>query len=270
MEVHTVRGAGDVALHVEEWGSGRPVLFVHGYSQSRLSWWKQLDSDLADDFRLVAFDLRGHGESEKPRNVYDDSELWAEDVHAVVTEFGLDDVILVAWSYGGLVALDYLAEHGTDWVARVALVGAISGIGTEAATDRLGPEYVDLVDALASTNAAESVDALDRFVDLCVAGDLAPADHYFMLGYNVAVPPHVRDSLRDRTVDHDPTLAALDVPVLLVHGEEDAVVRPAAARHYADLVDDVRLSMYPEAGHSPFWELPNRFNRELRRFIDGA
>ncbi|MFC4359456.1 alpha/beta fold hydrolase [Halobium salinum] len=266
---HTVRGGG-VELHVAETGNpdGRPVLFLHGYSQSHRSWTPQFDSGLADEFRLVAPDHRGHGRSEKPREGYDRSDLWAADVRAILDALDLDDVVLVGWSYAGLVALDYLDAHGTDRVAGVNLVGAISKMGTEAATALLGSAYVDLLPRLGSDDAEESVAALVDFLRLCVHGDLSDEDRYAMLGYNVVVPPHVRRSLRNRTVDHDDTLADLDVPVLFTHGEHDAVVDVEAAEGNAERTPDARLSTFPDAGHTPFWDNPGRYNRELRAFVE--
>ncbi|WP_137290492.1 alpha/beta fold hydrolase [Natronorubrum halophilum] len=265
MVSHTVY-SGDLALRVEEVGSGRPVLLVHGYSQSRLCWRKQFESPLTEDLRLIAMDNRGHGDSDKPRDAYEESELWAEDIRSVITALDLEDCILVGWSYGGLVVLDYVETFGTDGIAGINLVGAVSSIGTEVATERLGPEYIDLVSGFVSTDVEESVETMRQFVELCVYNDLSPEDRAYMLGYNVVVPPHVRDSLRDRTVSHETELADLDVPVLLTHGDEDDVVLPAASRQYADLIDDAAYSAYPETGHSPFWERPERFNRELREF----
>ena len=91
MKQHTVVGGDGIELNVEETGNpdGQPILFIHGYTQSRLSWTKQIESDLADDFRLVAMDDRGHGESEKPEDAYDDSELWAEDVQGTIETLDL-------------------------------------------------------------------------------------------------------------------------------------------------------------------------------------
>ena len=266
MATHTIDGADGVRLSVEEAGSGRPVVLVHGYSQGKLCWRNQFESDLTDEFRLIAPDNRGHGESDKPHDAYGDSDLWARDLDAVFTELDVDDAILVGWSYGGLVVLDYLDRFGTDRVDGLLLAGGVSEIGTEAGNARLGQGYVDLMDGFVATDAEESVRALREFVDLCVYDDLSPADRAYMLGYNVVVPPRVRDNLRDRTVRHDSTLAALDVPVLIIHGEEDAVMLPKSAREYEELVDNATVSMYPETGHSPFWESPARFNRELREF----
>lgn len=270
MNAHTLERDDGPDLRVDEAGSpeGRPVLFVHGYSQSRLSWTKQLHDDRLADHRLLAMDLRGHGDSGKPAGAYEKSERWADDLRAVLEAFAAEDAVLVAWSYGGLVALDYLDSYGTDRVAGVHFVGAISGIGTEAATEVLGAAYLDLFPELVSTDAEESVHALGRFVRRCVEQDLSPRDFHYMLGFNVLAPPRVRDALRDRTVSHLDTLDALDVPTLLAHGEDDRIIDPAATRRHAERVADPTVSWYPEAGHSPFWEAPDRFDRELSAFVD--
>jgi non-heme chloroperoxidase len=80
MRDHTITGGASTALHLVETGNpkGRPILFIHGFSQCWLAWSRQLHADLARSYRLVALDLRGHGLSGKPRDGYSDSRLWAE------------------------------------------------------------------------------------------------------------------------------------------------------------------------------------------------
>lgn len=274
MRTHTVRGGDGVELHVEERGDAddRAVLFLHGYSQCRLSWRRQFESSLGEEYRLVRMDSRGHGRSEKPpdADAYAESALWAADVRAVFDALDLRDAVVVGWSYGSLVALDYLDAHGTDRVAGVTLVGVVTGLGTDPATELLGAPYLDLFPDLTSRDAETSVAALDALVERCVHADLSPEERYFMLGYNVVVPPAARDGMRSRTVSHRGTLAELDVPVLFSHGAEDRIVVPEAAAVGAELVTDARTSRYADVGHSPFWEAPDRFNAELREFADGA
>src|SRR4029079_6061595 len=88
MQRHTVRGGGGLQLHVREWGEpdGPPILFIHGWSQNHLCWAKKYESELADEVRLVAFDLRGHGMSEAPLAAehYTVAALWAQDVAAII------------------------------------------------------------------------------------------------------------------------------------------------------------------------------------------
>ncbi len=100
MKSHDIIGGGGTKLHIVEAGNpqGRPILFIHGFSQCCLTWRRQMDSDLANDYRLVAVDMRGHGLSEKPRDAYADSKLWADDVDAVLRSLRLEHAILSGWS----------------------------------------------------------------------------------------------------------------------------------------------------------------------------
>src|SRR3954463_3454306 len=111
MEIATVIGGGGTKLHVREWGcrDAPAILFVHGWSQHHLAFRRQLESPLADEFRLVAVDLRGHGMSEVPTDVaaYASEATWAADIAAVIEQRGLVRPVIVAWSYGGYVVSDY-------------------------------------------------------------------------------------------------------------------------------------------------------------------
>lgn len=101
MNSHSVAGGGGIRLHLVETGNptGRPILFLHGFSQCCLAWNRQMESDLANDYRLVAVDPRGHGLSDKPRDAHGDSKLWADDINAAFQALGLDHPILSGWSY---------------------------------------------------------------------------------------------------------------------------------------------------------------------------
>lgn len=268
MDARRVAGGGGTDIRVDAYGpeDARPILFLHGYSQSRLAWREQYRSSLVDDYRLIVPDLRGHGESEKPHEAYDDAELWAADVEAVLDEFDAEDAVVVAWSYGGLVAFDYLAERGADRIAGIVSVDAVVSIGVDGDAE-LGDEYVGLMRGLTSDDAVESVDACEALVRLCRADEPEPEELYTDLGYTVSVPPRVRDALRSRAVDHREVLADLDVPVLLMQGTDDAVVLPTTAARYEDLADGTRVT-YDGVGHSPFREVPEQFEADLRSFVE--
>src|SRR5687768_104980 len=92
MKHHTITGGGGTQLHLVEAGNarGRAILFIHGLSQCWLAWDRQLRSDLAGNYRLVAMDMRGHGASETPRAGYDDARLWADDVDATIRGLELE------------------------------------------------------------------------------------------------------------------------------------------------------------------------------------
>ena len=266
--VHTLRGGGGVTLRVHDLGDpdGPPLLFLHGFSQSHQAWRRQLHSALGLGFRLVALDLRGHGESDSPRGAYGDGRLWADDVHAVITGLGLERVLLVAWSYGGMVVADYLRHYGARHVAGVNFVGAMVKSGSEEAFGLLAPEMLELIPGLFSADEVPSHAALESFVSLLHHEPLAPEAHRAVLAYTARVPAHVREGLGSRTQDNDDVLRELRVPVLVSHGMQDRVIRPASGEHIASLVPHAQMSLYADVGHSPFWENARRFNRELAAF----
>jgi pimeloyl-ACP methyl ester carboxylesterase len=266
--VHKAQGGGGITLHVEEYGNraGRPILFIHGFSQCRLAWQKQVSSDLANDFRLVAMDIRGHGLSDRPQNVYGDSRLWADDVHSVITTLALNRPILSGWSYGGLIICDYLRSYGEAQIGGIQLVGAATKIGTEDAMKVIGPDFLALVPGFFATDVEASMASLGPFVRLCVHKEPTVEDFYFMLGYNTIVPPHVRQGLFSRQLENDDIVRRITTPVLITHGERDAIVLVEAAYQHKNAIRQAQLSVYPEVGHAPFWEDAKRFNAELRKF----
>lgn len=269
MDSRVVDGGGGTDIRVDAYGpaDAQPVVLLHGYSQSRLAWREQYRSALADDYRLVVPDLRGHGASELA-DEYDDPERWAADIEAVLDAEDAENAVLVGWSYGGLVAMDYVTEQDTDRLAGLVLVDAVVSIGVTDAAAELGDTYVGLMDGLTSGDAVESVAACEALVRLCRADEPEPEELYTDLGYTVSVPPRVRDALRARVVDHEDVLAELDVPALVVQGADDAVVLEATAARYAAMAPDAQLVTYEGVGHSPFREVPERFENDLRAFVD--
>jgi non-heme chloroperoxidase len=272
MKTYTVTGGGGLKLSVQETGDpqGKPILFIHGFSQCCLAWNKQLHSDLATDFRLVAMDIRGHGRSEKPRDVYGDSKLWADDVQAVITALDLEQPVLSGWSYGGVIISDYVNFYGEDSIAGTHWVGAVSRLGDPLLqAGFVGADFVATFPGLLSERLEEGIAALQQFLRLCAHKELPPEDFYFFLGYNAIVPPHVRGGLFSRHLDNDPVIERMRKPMLLSYGERDAIVLLSMGQHIARLAKQAKLSVYPDVGHAPFWEAPERFNRELREFRAG-
>jgi len=133
MQQHTVPGGGGLKLHVREWGNPNApaIFFIHGWSQHHLCWQAQIESALAESHRLVAMDLRGHGQSEAPLEAehYTRGELWAEDVRNVLKALDLRDAILVGWSYGGFIIGDYLRRYGDGDIAGINFAAAAVVIG---------------------------------------------------------------------------------------------------------------------------------------------
>jgi pimeloyl-ACP methyl ester carboxylesterase len=268
MRRHTVKGAGGTSLAVHEAGrnEGPTLLLVHGLAQSHQCWQRQLEGPLAQSFRLVAMDLRGHGQSDKPQGQYQDSRLWAEDVHAVLTTLKLERPVLVGWSYGGFVVADYLRHYGEGAVAGVHLVAPIILEGSPEAFSLLTPDFLATLPGLLSPEPAVRTQALESFVSLLVHRPLSPEKHAEVLAYNRLVPAYVMEGIATRAGDQREVLPKLTVPVLLSHGQEDRIVLPECSRQLAALMPRAQLSLYPDVGHSPFLEDTARFERELADF----
>jgi pimeloyl-ACP methyl ester carboxylesterase len=270
MKHHTIIGGGGTRLHLAEAGAlqAPSILFLHGCSQSWLTWDRQMRSELARRYRLVAMDLRGHGASERPGHGYQDSRLWAADVDAVIRELELDRPILCGWSYGPIVILDYIRHYGEERIGGIHLVGAVTKLGSEAAAAVLTPEFLALVPGMFSSDVGESVRALQSLLRLCFAREPEASDLYTMLGFGVSVPPFVRQALLTRVVDNDDILPTIAKPVLVTHGALDAVVRPEVVAHHRAAMPHAQVHIVPDAGHAPFWDDAAGFNQRLDAFCD--
>jgi pimeloyl-ACP methyl ester carboxylesterase len=211
-------------------------------------------------------DLRGHGSSDKPRDAYADSRLWADDVAATIRELGLEEPVLCGWSYGPLVILDYIRHYGEDAIGGVHFVDGITKLGSEEAVSVLAPEFLALVPGFFSADAVESVRALDSLLRMCFAREPATSELYTMLGYNVAVPPFVRQALFSRAFDNDDLLPTIRKPVLITHGAADAIVRQSVVDQIRARVPHAEVDIMAGAGHASFWDDAGRFNARLAAF----
>lgn len=269
----TVTGHNGVRLHV--YCAGDPanpaVLLIHGWSQSHQSWAKQMNGPLAQSHYLVALDLRGHGQSDKPDapEAYDTSLPWAEDIQAVIDQLALDRPVLVGWSMGGKVVLDYLRIHGDVAIGGVVMVGTAVTSGKfnppEAIELRKDPDVLAL--GMMGEDCAANVEATMRFVRACTADPLPSEDFARMVGFNMLCPPHIRKAARIRDEDYKPAAAATTVPALVIWGDQD---RPIPRCLFDELVPsfpNAQATVFEGIGHAPFWEDADRFDRLLADFV---
>ena len=268
MKDHTISGGGGIQLHLVETGnpSGRPILFLHGFSQCWRSWSRQMDSDLTADFRLVAMDIRGHGASDKPRDAYTDSQLWADDINAAIQTLQLDHPILCGWSYGPLIVLDYIRHYGESEIGGMVFVGGVTGLGTAKVLSVLTPEFLSLVPGFFSDDATENHCSLASLIRLCLLQEPSADDFEQMLDYNLSVPSYVRQGLFARTIDNADLLPSIRKQVLSIQGEHDAVVKPATLEHHKADLPHAQTLVMPNAGHAAFWDDAAAFNQHLRTF----
>jgi pimeloyl-ACP methyl ester carboxylesterase len=213
-------------------------------------------------------DLRGHGLSEKPRDAYTDSKLWADDVNAVIRSLKLDHPVLSGWSYGPLVFLDYIRHYGEADIGGLHFVGAVTKLGSPEAMSVLTPEFLNIVPHFFSTDGETAVRGLGELLQLCFARKPSPSEFYLMLGYNLTVPPYVRQGMFSRSFDNDDLLSKISKPVLITHGAADAIVKPAAVEQHKAAMRHAQIQLVPNVGHGVFWDDPAGFNERLHAFCE--
>jgi non-heme chloroperoxidase len=265
----SVKTPDGLTISAQEWGNptGPEILFIHGFSQSYMSWMRQTDSDLAKEFHIVTYDLRGHGNSDKPLDpkYYRDSKAWGDEVQAVMDAAGLKHPVLVGWSYAGRVISDYVTTHGASKIAGINFVDASIKLDPALIGDNLKN-----LPLMASEDMATNIAATRVFVHGCFSKQPSVDDYETMLAFNMMVPAKVRAGLSGRPLDATEVMSKLTIPVLVTHGAEDRNVKVGISKYTASIVPGAKLSIYDGIGHSPFYEDAPRFNSELAAFVRSA
>jgi pimeloyl-ACP methyl ester carboxylesterase len=250
--------------------AGAPeILFIHGLRQSRLSWSRQYDDPALAGFRKVRFDLRGHGDSDKPADPasYADMGRWADDIAAVIEVCRLRRPVMVGWSLGGFVTGAYLGKYGDGKVAGINLVDAV----TKLSPDLLTPLAGRYAASTSSHDLAKRTAETAAFLLACFHQPPTGVDLQQMLVSNGMTARAVNEGFtRTKTPDMEPILARYHKPLLVTHGIHDRLVRVAMSERIRALRADVRLSIFKNSGHSPFYEESRRYNRELAAFVTAA
>ena len=259
-------------LAVQEFGNrnGRPLVFIHGFSQSYWCWKKQFHDPRLSKFRIVAFDLRGHGCSGKPLDEasYLDSRMWASDLRSIIRSLEIIKPVIVSWSYSGLILCDYLRHNGDSEIAGINFVGARTKVGTPEAKKMSGSLFLDLVPGFCSENSEDRLTAVYEFLINLTNCNIPYPDIYEMLGYNLCVPARICSVLLERVADNDTLITKLKIPTLITHGDRDTSVLLSMAHHNHSLIKNSVLSIYNKTGHAPFYEDPHRFSEELQEFTN--
>lgn len=277
LRYQTVAGHEGVPLNVVSAGdpANPTLLLVHGIGQSHVSFEEQLRAPVTDEFHVVAFDLRGHGNSGKPWEAaaYTDSRAWAGDVQSIIDALALDRPVLLGWSYGTLVVADYVRHFGTEQISGIVLTGAYGGM-----TPPPPPPEAEMVELFErnralqlSANPADNAMAARTTAGMLTSADMGDAWRERAAQIAMMLPAYAREHMVSRSFANIDVVPKLAVPIMLVIGGRDGSTPEDQGRAFAATLEAqgtrVVLSLYPDAGHSPFAEDPARFNEELADFF---
>lgn len=256
-------------LFYRDVGTGRPVVFIHGWTLSSEIWRGQLDWFAGQGLRAVAYDRRGHGQSSRPAAGYDYDSL-ANDLAALLDGLDLEDVVLVGHSMGAGEVVRYLARHGDDRIARVMLVAPTTPCNLKTADN---PEGIDraVYDGMVAALQAD----LRGFLSAGMPGFLgstperALVDWATSIALQAAMPAQIGCMRAFSETDLRAETRAVRLPTLIVYGSADTPNIIASSQRTHAAIAGSRLDVYDDAPHGLFLTHRERFNRDLLAFAQG-
>ncbi|MGA4788726.1 alpha/beta hydrolase [Nocardia sp. 852002-20019_SCH5090214] len=273
MPVCTTRD--EVDIYYKDWGSGRPVVFIHGWPLNADAWDDQLKHVADNGFRGIAHDRRGHGRSAQPWGGYD-FDTFADDLNDLLTRLDLRDVTLVAHSMGGGELARYIGRHGNGRVRSAVLLSAIPPlmVRTEGNPEGVPDEVFDQIKKGILTERSQFWrDTSEGFFGANRPGTKATQgnrDAFWFMAMHESIEAGVRCVDAFGYTDFTADLEKFDVPTLIVHGDDDQIVPiDATARKAAKIIPNATLTVY-EGGSHGIALVPGdkeRFNADLLAFL---
>ena len=262
-----------VELHYEDYGSGKPVVLIHGWPLSGRSWENQVPALIEAGHRVVTYDRRGFGESSQPWNGYD-YDTFAADLQALLTHLDLREATLVGFSMGGGEVVRYLGTYGAERIAKVVLAAAVPPFLYKSEDNPDGGLDDAAIAGFEGGVTGDRLAFLDGFatVFFSAGSDLLVSEAQRKYAIDIAAfasPKGTLDCIEafGRT-DFRGDLDAVTVPTLVIHGDSDAVVPfEVSGRRSAELIANAQLHVVEGGPHAINASHAEEFNRVLLAFL---
>ena len=271
----TITTQDGTRIYYKDWGTGQPVVFSHGWPLNADAWQSQMVFLAQNGYRTIAHDRRGHGRSSQPSGG-NDMDTYADDLATLIEALDLRDVVLVGHSTGGGEVARYIGRHGTSRVAKAVLVSAIPPLmlKTEANPDGLPIEAFDEIRAgLAADPSQFYRDLAEPFYGANRPGaevSRGIRDAFWFQSEQAGLKNAYECIEVFSETDLTEDLKRIDVPTLIVHGDDDQIVPIVASAHRSSkLVKDATLRVYEGGPHGLPSTHKDRLNDDLLMFLKG-
>jgi non-heme chloroperoxidase len=270
---NTITTADKTELYVKDWGSGPPVILLHGWPLSADSWDDQAVAIASAGCRAIAYDRRGFGRSSQPWSGYDYDTL-ADDLATVIEATGARDATLVGFSMGGGEVARYMSRHGGKSVAKAALIASVVPFMLKTSDNPHGTEpskFGDMAQAIKEDRAKFFSGFFKDFFGVSLLSNPVSAE-LIEWARSVSMQASLKATLECAksfsSTDFRPDLAAFKVPTLLIHGTDDQTVPiEASGRAAAKGIANSKLIEYDGAPHGLFATEKDRLTRDLLAFL---
>jgi non-heme chloroperoxidase len=271
--VNTVTVPDGTILYYKDWGMGQPVVFSHGWPLSADAWDSQMLFLASRGFRVIAHDRRGHGRSSQPWTG-NEMDTYADDLATLTEVLDLKDAVHIGHSTGGGEVVRYIARHGSDRVAKVVLISAVPPLMVKTAANPEGlpiKAFDDLRTAVLADRSQFLKELTLPFYGANRPGSQVSQgirDAFWRQGMQAGYI-NVLDCIKAFSeTDFTEDLKKIDVPTLIIHGDDDQIVPiGAAALKSAKLVKDAVLKIYPGAPHGLPEIHHDQVNEDLLAFL---
>ena len=265
----------NIDIYYEDHGSGAPVILIHGYPLSGASWEKQLPVLLNAGCRVITYDRRGFGKSSQPTEGYN-YDTFAADLRQLVTQLKLQDFTLVGFSMGGGEIVRYFGKYGSKGVSKAVFISSVPPFLLKTADN---PEGVDagvfegIKKAVAADRYAFFTEFFKNFYNTDLYLGKRVSEHVVHASWNIAAGASATASLACVPTwleDFRENLKSVDVPTLVIHGDDDRIVPLAAAgQRTAKLVKGAKLVVIKGGPHCITWTHADEVNAALLAFLKG-
>lgn len=266
----------EIKLAYSDYGSGRPIVLIHGWPLSREMWEYQLNDLVGAGLRVIKYDRRGFGKSSKPWNGYDYGSL-AADLHAIMEQLDLKNAVLVGFSMGGGEVVRYLSKYGDNRVSKIVLISAVTPFMLKTADNPDGIDQ-DVFNDMIQKIQEDRIGFLDSFgkqffgVNMLSHPVSAPLlEYYRMLGSLASARSTQQCAISFSSTDFRNDVAAIKIPALIIHGDSDKTVPiEMSGDKTAQLIRNAEYIVYGNAPHGLFYTHRQQLNQDLIRFANDA